>query len=33
MLLIRRKDFYRPASTEPTATGTAAEHGATQPAG
>jgi EmrB/QacA subfamily drug resistance transporter len=33
MLLIRRKDFYRPGSTEPTATGAAAERGATQPAG
>jgi EmrB/QacA subfamily drug resistance transporter len=33
MLLIRRKDLYRPGSTEPTATGAAAEHGATQPAG
>lgn len=33
MLLIRRKDFYRPGSTEPTATSAAAERGATQPAG
>jgi Major Facilitator Superfamily len=33
MLLIRRKDLYRPGSTEPTATGAAAERGATQPAG
>lgn len=33
MLLIRRKDFYRPGSTEPAATGAAAERGATQPAG
>jgi hypothetical protein len=32
-LLVRRKDFYRPGSTEPTATGAAAERGATQPAG